>query len=79
MTFKEWLVKRHLGRDSRVGDLARDVQFDPRFPDTDDVCEADEYGLYAPHSSRAAETAVLEAYVKWRDYCDAFWEKELSR
>lgn len=75
MEFKEWLLKRHLGRDTRIGDLARDVRDDHHFPDTDDVFEMYDYIHNLSGSCRGALIALLEAYVKWSDYYDDFWGK----
>ena len=70
MSFKNWLLRRHLGRDTRIGDLARDVRDDASFPDTEDFIEMHSHIVYAMNGCRGAEIALMEAYVKWYDYTE---------
>ena len=72
-TFKEWLLKRYLHRDSPVGDLARDVARDPDFPDNGDFMDMYTHIHYAAHDSEAATVALMTAYSRWWYYCDEMW------
>lgn len=76
MDFKEWLLRRYVGRDTRIGDLARDVKNDSSFPETDDFDEMRAYIECAPQSCRGAVIALMEAYVRWSDYQDDFWSAQ---
>ena len=42
-SFKTWLLENHVGMDTRVGDLARDVKRDEGFPGTDEFTEIYDY------------------------------------
>lgn len=73
MGFKEWLLRRYIGRDTRIGDLARDVKSDPGFPETDDFDEMRAHIEHTAWSCRGAVIALMEAHVRWSDYQDDFW------
>lgn len=32
MSFREWIISKHINSDSPIGDLARDINEDPEFP-----------------------------------------------
>ena len=76
MSFKAWLLKRHIGKDTRVGDLARDVREDSGFPDTDDFAEMRDHIEYARGGCHEAVIALMDAYVKWDDYKTIEYEKQ---
>ena len=67
-SFKTWLLENHVGMDTRVGDLARDVKRDEGFPGTDVFEDLYDYILDKPGSCYDAEIALMEAYVGWHDY-----------
>ena len=67
-SFKTWLLENHVGMDTRVGDLARDVKRDEGLPGTDEFTEIYDYIQCRPGSSRDAVIALMEAYVGWYDY-----------
>ena len=71
-SFKTWLLENHVGMDTRVGDLARDVKRDEGFPGTDEFTEIYDYIQCRPGSSRDAVIALMEAYVGWHDYIQEF-------
>ena len=66
--FKTWLLENHVGMDTRVGDLARDVKRDEGFPGTDVFEDLYDYILDKPGSCYEANVALMEAYVAWYDY-----------
>ena len=66
--FKTWLLENHVGMDTRVGDLARDVKRDEGFPGTDVFEDLDDYILDKPGTCYEANVALMEAYVAWYDY-----------
>ena len=68
MGFKTWLLEKHLGEDTRIGDLAEDVKQDEEFPVTDVFMELYNYILDKPGSCYEATIALMEAYVGWYDY-----------
>lgn len=68
MGFKTWLLENHLGQDTRIGDLARDVKRDGTFPATDDFWHLAGYILNSPGSCQDAVIALMDAYVGWYDY-----------
>ena len=67
-SFKTWLLENHVGMDTRVGDLARDVKRDEGFPVTDEFTEIYDYIQSRPGSCCDAVIALMEAYVGWHDY-----------
>ena len=71
-SFKTWLLENHVGMNTRVGDLARDVKRDEGFPGTDEFTEIYDYIRCRPGSSRDAVIALMEAYVGWHDYIQEF-------
>ena len=68
MGFKTWLLENHIGQDTRIGDLARDVKQDGTFPSTDVFEDLYDYILDKPGSCYEANVALMEAYVAWWDY-----------
>lgn len=68
MGFKTWLLEYHIGQDTRIGDLARDVKQDGTFPGTDLFEDIYYYIQYKPGICYDAEIALMEAYVAWWDY-----------
>ena len=67
-SFKTWLLENHVGMDTRVGDLARDVKRDEGFPGADEFGVLYDYILSKPGSCGDAAIALMEAYVAWWDY-----------
>ena len=68
MGFKTWLLEKHLGENTRIGDLAEDVKQDEEFPGTDVFEDLYDYILDKPGSCYEATVALMEAYVAWWDY-----------
>ncbi|WP_449354405.1 YozE family protein [Virgibacillus natechei] len=63
MTFKNW-IKQFIDEDSPRGDLARDIEKDMAFPDTDKFGKAF-YRLHIMGACREAFSAFTEV---WREY-----------
>ena len=62
VNFKTWLLENHVGMDTRVGDLARDVKRDEGFPGTDVFEDLYDYILDSMAGWRKAGKARDPAY-----------------
>lgn len=66
-TFRTWILKNKINRDTPVGDLARDIQRDINFPST---YEYSEMVGYLKHKSACsqAKAAFRYAYKQYFQY-----------
>lgn len=73
-TFREWLIKTQAGKNSAIGDLARDVLFDERSASIRN--NLDEWKAYLKNSP----IAVLETLDRaWRHYVKAVERNRVNR
>ncbi|MCR8853497.1 sterile alpha motif-like domain-containing protein [Lysinibacillus fusiformis] len=63
MKFKTW-IQKFINEDSPIGDLARDNELDPAFPDSNSYNELYDY-LY---SQNASELCLLSFDKAWQLY-----------
>lgn len=64
LSFYRWLMW-NVTRQDRIGDLARDVEADPRFPQH--ATQLNELRMYMQHASIAALECLSIAWLEWRD------------
>ncbi len=64
MTFYTWLIEKHLGKDSRTGDLAMDIASDKNFPRFGTL---DKIMLHL-YSQGACDAAIETFKGAWRAY-----------
>lgn len=67
MVFKDWLVDRHLNKDTPFGDLADDVASDGEFP-TKNTREAIRDYLERQHACTACLETFGRAWAAYRRY-----------
>ena len=65
-TFKEWIIRKYLGRDTLRGDLAYDISRDESFPKGDPERE----GILDHLHRKFACHKCTELFKRsWKDYC----------
>lgn len=67
VTFRTWILRHKLNKDTPIGDLARDIQSDINFPSTYEYSEMMGYLNYK-QACREAKIAFRCAYTQYRVY-----------
>lgn len=75
MTFKAWILKNYLNKDSHIGDLAGDIDRDKNFPDTKSYGRILNY-LKTKFACKECIATFKEAY---RNYYHQNKDKELDK
>ncbi len=70
-TFKEWVIRKYLGKDTSRGDLVYDISRDKTFPENDPERERI---LDHLHNQFACDKCIALFKRTWKDYC-----KEVGR